>query len=84
MIVPVLFHLPIHAGHGAHLRPDMGAAAVGLHTAAMLAVSGAVAVVVYRWVGLAFLRRGWINVDLIWALALIAAGVVLLVPGLAD
>jgi hypothetical protein len=84
MIVPVLFHLPIHAGHGAHMQPDMGAAAVGLHTAAMLAVSGAVAVVVYRWVGLAFLRRGWINVDLIWALALIAAGVVLLVPGLAD
>jgi len=84
MVVPVLLHLPIHAGHAAHLQPDMGAAAVGLHTAAMLAVAGAVAVVVYRWVGLAFLRRGWINVDLIWALALIAAGVVLLVPALAD
>jgi hypothetical protein len=46
----------------------------------MLAVTGAIAVVVYRWVGLAFLRRGWINVDLIWSIALIAAGVALLIP----
>ncbi len=82
MIVPVLLHLPVHAGHAAHLQPDMSAAAVGLHTAAMLAVAGVVAVVVYRWVGLAFLRRGWINVDLIWAIALIAAGGALLIPGI--
>jgi len=82
MIVPVLLHLPVHAGHAAHLQPDMGAAAVGLHTAAMLAVAGVVAVVVYRWVGLAFLRRGWINVDFIWAIALIAAGGALLIPGI--
>jgi hypothetical protein len=82
MIVPVLLHLPVHAGHAAHLQPDMDIAAVALHTAAMLAVAGAVAAVVYRWVGLAFLRRGWINVDLIWAIALIAAGAALLVPAL--
>ncbi len=82
MVVPVLLHLPVPVDHAAHMRPDMGAAAVGLHTAAMLAVAGAVAVVVYRWVGLAFLRRGWINVDLIWAIALIAAGAALLVPAL--
>jgi hypothetical protein len=82
MIVPVLLHLPVHAGHAAHLPPDAGAAAIGLHTAAMLAVAGVVAVVVYRWVGLAFLRRGWINVDLIWAIALIAAGGALLIPGI--
>jgi hypothetical protein len=34
---------------------------------------------VYEWVGLAFLRRGWINLDLLWVLALIGAGAVLLV-----
>ena len=83
MIVPVLLHLPVHVGHAVHLQPDMGAAAVGLHTAVMLVVAGVTAVVVYRWVGLAFLRRGWINIDLVWALALIAAGGALLVPGFA-
>jgi hypothetical protein len=34
-------------------------------------------VVVYDWVGLAFLRRGWINLDLLWSMALIATGLLL-------
>ncbi|MBA3562905.1 MAG: hypothetical protein H0W33_02635 [Gammaproteobacteria bacterium] len=29
---------------------------------------------VYEWLGLAFLRRGWLNVDRLWTVALIAAG----------
>jgi len=45
----------------------------------MLAVAMLIAVVVYDRVGLAFLRRGWINLDMLWALALVAAGAVLLV-----
>lgn len=53
-------------------------AAVGFHTAAMLAVTGAVAVLVHEWVGVAFLRRGWINIDLLWTVALLATGVGLL------
>jgi hypothetical protein len=86
MLIPVLLHIEIAGGHAMHLH-DLGSTAaagtlaVGAHTAAMLAVAGAIAVVVYRWVGLAFLRRGWINVDLIWSIALIAAGAALLVPG---
>ncbi len=94
MLIPVLLHLPVDVAHAAHMQAgawgrvggslSVGAAAVGVHTVALLATAGMVAVTVYRWVGLAFLRRGWINVDLVWALALIAAGVVLLVPGLAD
>jgi hypothetical protein len=62
--------------HGHSLT--IGLAAVVVHTLAMLAVAGVVAIVVYEWVGLAFLRRGWINLDLVWALALVAAGVVTL------
>ena len=50
-----------------------------LDTLAMLVVTGVVAVVVYEWVGLPFLRRGWINLDLRWTAALIATGLVLLV-----
>jgi hypothetical protein len=64
--------------HGGHLPNagglEMALLAVGVHTAAMLAVAGAVAFAVFRWVGVAFLRRGWINLDLIWACALILAG----------
>ena len=33
-----------------------------------------VALIVHKKIGLAFLRRGWINIDLLWALALIVAG----------
>lgn len=54
-------------------------AAIGVHTLATLAVTGVIAVVVYEWVGLAFLRRGWINLDLLWTMALVATGLLLLV-----
>ena len=56
-----------------------GLAAVAVHTAVMLAVAGVIAIAVYEWVGLAFLRRGWINLDLAWVLVLIGAGATLLV-----
>lgn len=48
--------------------------ALGLHTGAMLVVMAAIAAVVYRVFGLKILRQGWINFDLIWAVALIAVG----------
>jgi hypothetical protein len=32
----------------------------------------------YEWIGLAFLRRGWINLDLLWTAALIVTGLLLL------
>jgi len=54
-------------------------AALGIHTGAMLATIGIVAIVVYKWVGVAFLRRGWINLDLIWTIALVLCGIILLV-----
>jgi hypothetical protein len=52
-----------------------GAGVVLLHTAAMLLVMGTIAVIVYEKVGLAILRSAWVNLDVIWAGALIAAGV---------
>ncbi len=48
------------------------------HSVAMLAVMLIIAVLVYEKLGLAFLRRGWLNVDLLWAAALILAGLVTL------
>jgi len=56
--------------------------AVGVHSLAMLVVTGVIAVIVYEWIGLAFLRRGWINLDLLWALALFGAGATLVAPTL--
>ena len=50
------------------------AAASLLHTAAMLATAGAVALLVVQVLGLGVLRRAWVNVDRVWALALITAG----------
>jgi hypothetical protein len=51
---------------------------VGIHTLAMLTVSTVVAVAVYEWIGLEILRHAWVNVDLIWTLALLLAGGLLL------
>ena len=48
--------------------------AVGLHTLSMLLISACVAIVVFRQLGLAVLRRSWINFDLIWAAALLLVG----------
>jgi hypothetical protein len=49
--------------------------AVLLHVAAMLAVMGVIAVLVYdRW-GVSVLRRTWINLDAVWAGAFVLAGV---------
>jgi hypothetical protein len=50
------------------------AAIVLVHTSAMLLVMGTVAIAVYEWIGLKILRSAWINLDAIWAGALIAAG----------
>ena len=51
-------------------------AAVGLHTLAMCAVMGAIAVVVYEKLGVMILKRTWFNLDLLWAGALVGAGVI--------
>ena len=44
-----------------------------VHTMGYLAVTGLVALVVYRKLGLALLRKAWINLHLIWAVALIVS-----------
>jgi hypothetical protein len=70
-----------HAEHAAHMQmmgvaaaPTSEFAAVAVHTAAMFLVMGAIAVVVFEKLGLAILRRAWVNLDLVWAVALIVTG----------
>ena len=72
--------LPLDVGSPALSAPL--AAAVGfvaIHTAAMLVTTALVASLVYEWVGLAILRRAWLNVDRVWTLALAGTAVVLVV-----
>jgi hypothetical protein len=57
---------------------DNGITAVGIHTLAMLLVMAAVAVIIFEKVGLAILRRAWVNLDLVWAGALVGAGIITL------
>jgi hypothetical protein len=84
MLVPVVLGLckSLPDAHGGHEALAVIAAsstglsllAAALHTIAMLATGGAIAWVVYRYVGLRLLGRAWFNLDLLWALLLIAVG----------
>jgi hypothetical protein len=44
----------------------------------MVAVSGIIALLVYDWIGVGFLRRGWINLDRLWMGALGLTGMIVL------
>ena len=54
----------------------LGLQATALHTAGYLLVTGLIAVLVYRKLGLRMLRTMWINLDLIWGGALVVTGAV--------
>jgi uncharacterized membrane protein len=94
MLIPVLLRLSstqqmqgahahsIHTDHGtmtdsATVLADL--AAVGLHTLALFAVMGVIAMVVYEKLGVMILKRTWFNLDLLWAGALVGAGLITLV-----
>ncbi|MEM8578309.1 MAG: hypothetical protein AAGF60_10690 [Pseudomonadota bacterium] len=84
MLVPIYLGLcdvaELDAGHRAagtlmtSLAIALGVAA--LHTVAMTVSGGALAFAVHRWFGLRFLQRGWFDLEMIWALSLIAVGVI--------
>jgi hypothetical protein len=57
----------------------IGVTAPLVHTLGYLGVTGALAVIVYEKVGLRILRRAWINLNVLWGAALIAAAVMVIV-----
>lgn len=82
MLIPVMLPLclpasPPQDAFAMGIVP-LSLAAVGVHTGAMLAVTAAMAWLVHDWLGLAFLRRGWINLDRIWIAALALTGLLLM------
>ena len=54
-----------------------GAMALAVHTVSYLIAMTLAAWIVYRKLGLRLLRKAWINVDWVWAAALVLTGVVL-------
>jgi hypothetical protein len=81
MLWPVLIPLCVSPGAMAGGAGPLATAlmVIAVHMLAMLTVATAIAIAVYEWVGLAILRRAWINCDLIWTFGLAATGGVLLV-----
>jgi hypothetical protein len=90
MLFPLLVGLPSPAHAQAiagHVLPANGEAApslflgliaVSVHTLAMLGAMAAVAMVVYTKLGVMVLRKAWINLDALWAAALVIAGILTL------
>ena len=85
MALPLVLSASAMTGHAAH-HPiaaaglvlgslDVGLAATALHTVGYLAVTMGIAVVVYERLGLRVLRTAWVNLDLVWGVALIGTGV---------
>jgi hypothetical protein len=75
-----------HAAHLGHMSqvadggsPLRWLAAVGVHTLGHLLVAAFIALLVYEKLGLALLQRAWFNLDLLWVIALMLSGAILLV-----
>ncbi|AYY59803.1 hypothetical protein [Burkholderia multivorans] len=82
MLVPIylgLCGLDDDPGHRAAaalaaLHVGMALTVAAVHAAAMIATGGALAWLVYRYVGLAFVSKSWFNLDAVWASSLIVIG----------
>jgi hypothetical protein len=87
MVVPVLLGssaveaADLMAGHhqtSVASGPLAALLATGIHTTGYLVVTGLIAWVVYSKFGLEILRKAWLNLNLIWAAALVVTGLVTL------
>lgn len=79
MVLPVWLRMSAASGdHSAHVHAGTsvasGLAATAVHSASYLIVMSAIAWIVYERLGVGLLRKAWINLDVIWAGALIASG----------
>lgn len=78
MVLPFVLPTDASVAHGSMSMAEDGGLALLVtlvHAGAYLLTTGVVAVIVYERVGVAFLRQAWVNIDLVWSLALIATGV---------
>jgi len=77
MVVPVFLGMTEHNSIHLHLANNdawVAFLATTVHAVSYLIVTGSIASLVFGKFGVNFLRKAWINVDLIWAVALILTG----------
>ncbi len=83
MLVPIYLGLcavsdPGHAAAGMLMGSNLTMAVIvaAVHAAAMIISGGMLAWLVYRYLGLRFVSRSWFNLEAVWALSLIAVGII--------
>ncbi|MFC4907849.1 hypothetical protein [Actinomadura gamaensis] len=70
-----LVHAHAHGlGHAAGSAVSAAIFVTGVHTLAMFVTAGIIALLVYDVLGLTVLRHTWLNLDRVWAVALVGAG----------
>jgi hypothetical protein len=80
MLVPFMLSLCVAPGHGAvaaylaQATLRTAALVAVVHTLATLLAGIGIAWIVYRYLGLQFLRRAWLNLDAVWGASLVLAG----------
>lgn len=82
MLVPITLSLCVPAASAsAHAQMALlssnvvtAVAVALLHTVAMIVSGVTIAWLVYRYLGLRFLKRGWFNLDAVWAASLVLTG----------
>jgi len=88
MVLPLLLgsstveahgHMSDHSHMSSVANPLTGMLATGIHTFGYLAVTGLIAWTCYRKLGLALIRKTWLNFDVLWGAALVATGLLTLV-----
>jgi hypothetical protein len=83
MVLPIWLRLPAQSdAHAAHMHAaadvSSGLSITAVHGASYLLVTTLIAWLVFTRLGVGLLRRSWINLDVIWAAALIVSGAVTL------
>jgi hypothetical protein len=78
MVIPLLMRITTVSAHTGHQHaalagpdPMTGSAVTVIHMVGYLFVTALVAVIVFERLGLQLLRKVWVNLDVIWAAALI-------------
>ena len=93
MLVPIYLGLcqaaDLDKGHevaGALINANVGMAVLVsvVHSVAMIVAGGFLAWLVYRYLGLKFVSRGWFNLDATWAFSLVLVGALSLAMTLAS
>ena len=83
MLVPIFLQIcEVEPGADGHLAAQalmtgavgIAVAVAAVHTIAMTLAGAAIAVIIYIWLGLKFLSYTWFNLDIVWALSLVAVG----------